>query len=296
MNTVSRARLPRLSAASINACGLHPYPTHAEIPAKASADEMRRIADSITTRIPIAWRRHVCLLIGSGVLATAQIGKAIISIPIIRDDMMLSPAFAGLIVAAFATLGAFFGLRAGIAVRRLDDRRSLILGMAVITIGGLIGAVAPNEGVLLAARVFEGAGFLGVVLAIPSILARIVPSTERKFVMAVWSTYMPAGIVLMMLLGPLLPTIGWRNLWVVSAAHRRVLPRIGHFGAASTQSPSRRADRPVLQRHHSHLLRSHLLDACLRFLRVYILDVLPRVCPAVAADLHERCARNGRYA
>jgi len=217
MNTVSRAGLPRSSAASINARGLHPYPTHAEVPAKASADEMRGMADSITTRIPIAWRRHVCLLIGSGVLAAAQIGKAIISISIIRDDMMLSPAFAGLIVAAFATLGAFFGLGAGIAVLRLDDRRSLSLGMAVITIGSLLGTVAPNEGVLLAARVFEGAGFLAVVLAIPSILARIVPSTERKFVMAVWSAYMPAGIMLMMLFGPLLPMIGWRNLWVATA-------------------------------------------------------------------------------
>jgi hypothetical protein len=29
---------------------------------------------------------------------------------------------------------------------------------------------------------------------------------------------MPAGTVLMMLLGSLLPTIGWRNLWVASAA------------------------------------------------------------------------------
>jgi len=131
--------------------------------------------------------------------------------------MMLSPAFAGLIVTAFATLGAFFGLGAGITVRRLDDRRSLSLGMAVITIGSLLGTVAPNEGVLLAARVFEGAGFLAVVLTIPSILARIVPSTERKFVMAVWSAYMPAGIMLMMLFGPLLPMIGWRNLWVATA-------------------------------------------------------------------------------
>jgi predicted MFS family arabinose efflux permease len=131
--------------------------------------------------------------------------------------MMLSPDFASLIVAAFATLGAFFGLGAGIAVPRLDDRRALILGMAVITIGSLIGAAAPNEAILLAARIFEGAGFLGVVLAIPSILSRIVPSAQRKFVMAIWPTYMPAGIMLMLLLGPVLPIVGWRNLWLATA-------------------------------------------------------------------------------
>src|SRR5215468_1126066 len=89
--------------------------------------------------------------------------------------------------------------------------------MAAISIGSLIGAVAPNEVILLAARVFEGAGFLGVVLAIPSTLARIVPSADRQLVMAVWPAYMPIGLVVMMLLGPLLPTIGWQTLWLATA-------------------------------------------------------------------------------
>src|SRR6516165_8419527 len=216
-NTLGRTPLPGLSAAFINARALRPYPTPAGIPVAVLEDKTRTLTDSITTTAPIAWRGHVCLLIASGVLATAQIGKAIISIPLIRDDMMLNPGVASLIVAAFATLGAFFGLGAGIAVPRLDDRRALILGMAVITIGSLIGAAAPNEAILLAARIFEGAGFLGVVLAIPSILARIVPSAQRRLVMAIWPTYMPAGMMLMLLLGPLLPIIGWRNLWLATA-------------------------------------------------------------------------------
>ena len=78
---------------------------------------------------------HVSLLIGSGVVAAAQIGKAIISIPMIRADMALGLDLAGLIVAMFATLGAFFGLGAGVLVRRSGVRRSLIVGMAAITIG-----------------------------------------------------------------------------------------------------------------------------------------------------------------
>jgi predicted MFS family arabinose efflux permease len=70
---------------------------------------------------------------------------------------MLSPALASLIIATFATLGTVFGLGAGITIHRLDDRWSPILGMIAISIGSLIGAVAPNEVILLAARVFEGA-------------------------------------------------------------------------------------------------------------------------------------------
>ncbi len=160
---------------------------------------------------------HVWLLIGSGVVASAQIGKAIISLPMIRTDLALGFDVAGLIVATFATLGASLGIGAGVMVQRLGVRRSLIGGMGAIAIGNVIGAVAPNEFALLAARIVEGVGFFGTVLAIPTMLSRIVAPKDRDFVMAVWSAYMPTGIMLMLLLGPLLPIIGWRNLWLASA-------------------------------------------------------------------------------
>ena len=62
------------------------------------------------------------LLIGSGVVAAAQIGKAIISIPMIRSDLALGLDLAGLIVATFATLGAMTGIGAGLVVGRLGVR------------------------------------------------------------------------------------------------------------------------------------------------------------------------------
>jgi predicted MFS family arabinose efflux permease len=93
----------------------------------------------------------------------------------------------------------------------------LIGGMAAVALGNLVGAAAPNELVLLAARIIGGIGFFGAVLAIPSMLAAIATRERRDFVMAVWSAYMPAGIMLMLFFGPLLPSIGWRNLWLANA-------------------------------------------------------------------------------
>jgi predicted MFS family arabinose efflux permease len=174
-------------------------------------------SESIRIEASGARRIHVWLLIGSGVVAAAQIGKAIISIPIIRDEMGLGFGLAGLIVATFATLGALTGIGAGVVVGRLGIRWSLIGGMAFIALGNLIGAGTSSDLVLLAARIIEGIGFFSVVLAIPSMLARIVKRDERDFVMAVWSAYMPAGIMLMLCVAPLLPTIGWRNLWLANA-------------------------------------------------------------------------------
>src|SRR5882672_517626 len=110
-------------------------------------------SQSIGIEAPWARRSHVWLLIGSGVVAAAQVGKAIISIPIIRSEMALGFGLAGLIVATFATLGAVTGLGAGVVVGRVGVRRSLIGGMAFVALGNLIGAGAPNELILLAARI-----------------------------------------------------------------------------------------------------------------------------------------------
>jgi predicted MFS family arabinose efflux permease len=160
----------------------------------------------------------VLLLVGSGIIAAAQVGKAIISVPLIRSELSFGLDVAGLIVATFATLGAMTGIGAGVIVGRLGIRRSLIGGMGAIALGNVIGAEASHETVLLAARIIEGVGFVGVVLAIPSMLARLVVREARDFVMAVWSAYMPTGIMLMLLAGPVLSSVGWRNFWLANAA------------------------------------------------------------------------------
>lgn len=172
-----------------------------------------RSEETMSARSP-----QVLLLIGSGIVASAQIGKAIISVPLIRGELAFGLDLAGLIVATSATLGAMTAIGAGVVVGRLGVRRSLIGGMSAIAFGNLIGASAPHEAVLLAARIIEGIGFVGVVLAIPSMLARLVAREARDSVMAAWSAYMPTGIMLMLLAAPLLSSVGWRNFWFANAA------------------------------------------------------------------------------
>ena len=110
-----------------------------------------------------AWTMPIWLLIGSGMVAAAQIGKAIISIPMIRGDLGLGIDVAGLIVATFATLGATMGMGAGVAVGRVGVRQSLVGGMLAVALGNVIGANASGAVVLLVARLIEGIGFFGVV-------------------------------------------------------------------------------------------------------------------------------------
>jgi predicted MFS family arabinose efflux permease len=92
----------------------------------------------------------------SAAASSAQIGKAVISIPLIRDDLALGLDLAGLIVATFATLGAITGIGAGVVVGRPGLRRSLITGMSAMALGNLIGASAPDQLVLPVAHIIEG--------------------------------------------------------------------------------------------------------------------------------------------
>ena len=161
---------------------------------------------------------QVWLLIGSGVIASAQIGKAMISVPLIRADLEFGFALAGLVVAVFATLGAIFGIGAGALVQRIGLRRALIGGMGIIAAGNVIGALAPNAPVLLLGRIVEGVGYFGVVVAVPASIARIAARGDRDFFMAVWTVYMPTGIMLMLISAPLLAICGWRAFWFASAA------------------------------------------------------------------------------
>src|SRR5882724_10654027 len=69
-----------------------------------------------------AGKLQVLLLMGSGIIAAAQIGKGVISVPMIRSDLALGLDLAGLVVATFATLGATMGIAAGLVVSRLGAR------------------------------------------------------------------------------------------------------------------------------------------------------------------------------
>ena len=135
---------------------------------------------------------------------------------------------AGAILSVFATLGATCGIGGGAFVAWIGPRRALILGMIALAVGNLCGAAATGTAALLAARVVEGAGFFGVVLATPSLLSRLAVAADRDLIMALWSAYMPVGIASMLLLGPALPTIGWQLAGECSCDWRtcdRVPPR-----------------------------------------------------------------------
>lgn len=159
----------------------------------------------------------VLLLVGAGVVAAFQVGKAPMAMPEIQHELEIGLASASWLLAAFAVVGAVAGAPIGLAVDRLGARRVAVASLACMGAGAAIGASAAAPAALLATRVVEGLGFLGVTVAVPALLAAAAPADLRERALALWATFMPVGMTLVMLAAPLLSAAGWRGFWLANA-------------------------------------------------------------------------------
>ncbi len=200
------------------------------------------------------------LLLG-GVISAAQLGKAFVAMPLLQAEMNLGIAVVSFIIATFATLGGTLGLGTGLILRRIGARRSLVGGMLVMAAGGLLGAGAESPALLIVSRIVEGIGFLAAVIVIPDLIGTVASGRDRNFFFGLWGTFLPTGSALMLLLGPLLPIVGWRALWlsqavialVYAAAVLLLLPRPAQ-GPSVVAPPLSSTARKVLADRASVLL------------------------------------------
>lgn len=161
----------------------------------------------------------VAIAVLAGVVAAFHVGKAPPALPAIRGELGLGLVAAGWVVSIFAATGALLAAPGGMVADRLGHRPMLLGGLAVLALGGVGGAMAGSEWTLLASRFVEGLGLVGVVVAAPSLIVQATAPRHGRIAIAFWSSYMPAGIALVMLAAPaVLEPLGWRWLWLAAAA------------------------------------------------------------------------------
>jgi predicted MFS family arabinose efflux permease len=161
-------------------------------------------------------RLIVWTILACGVVAALHLGKAAIATPLLQTDLGVSLGQAGWLTGIFALLGLLGGAPAGAVAAAAGGRRTMLLGLSIMAVAGGAGCVAPSFGLLLVSRLLEGMGFLLIIVAGPAILERLMSGVARDKAFALWSCFMPCGMALVMVAGPLFP--GWRWLWWVSAA------------------------------------------------------------------------------
>ena len=160
----------------------------------------------------------VLLVVGAGVVAAFQIGKAPAALPVLRADLQLSLVAAGWVISMFNVIGIALGMLIGAFADRIGHRRVVLAGLGLVAAASLAGAAAQGAFTLLASRFVEGLGFMMVVVAAPNLIMRAARPGDLKLAFGAWGAYMPAGTATMMALSPLLiAPFGWRGLWIANA-------------------------------------------------------------------------------
>jgi MFS family permease len=162
----------------------------------------------------------VAAAFGGGIAIALNVGKVPVALPTLRPELGLSLVQAGWVSSALTTMALLLAPLVGVFVGRIGAWRMVMAGLSACAVGSLIPLLAtPSFGLLMAARIVEGFGFMCVAVATPALVTAATAPRDRRFAIGLWSAYMPMGAGLAMLLSPLLlPATGWRGLWWLAVA------------------------------------------------------------------------------
>jgi MFS family permease len=151
-------------------------------------------------------------------VAAMHMGKVPPALPALREEIGLSMVAAGWVVSLFNLTGGLLGLAAGTVGDRFGSRRVVVAGLAALAFGSLAGAYADGPFLLLLGRFLEGLGFIAVATTTPGLIIAATRGRDLRLALSAWSTYMPAGSAMAMVVAPLLLAgLGWRGVWVAAA-------------------------------------------------------------------------------
>ncbi|KPI08000.1 drug resistance transporter, EmrB/QacA subfamily [Actinobacteria bacterium OK074] len=141
-----------------------------------------------------------------------------IALPAIQTDLGVSDANLAWVVNSYALAFGGLLLFGGKAGDLFGRRRMFQVGIAVFTLASLLGGLAPNEGLLIGARILQG---IGAAFAAPSALALITTTfpagKSRNTAMGVYAAMGGVGATVGLLLGgTLTDVLSWRWVFFVN--------------------------------------------------------------------------------
>jgi MFS transporter, DHA2 family, methylenomycin A resistance protein len=195
----------------------------------------RRGADDSRPPLPrSAWTRLAACTAAAALL---QLDGTLITValPTVAHGLHVKASSTSAVLSAYFGAYAIVLLPGGELVDRFGVRRLALSGLAVFAIGAAAGAVVSSFGMLIVARVVQGAG---AGLVSPAALAGAVsgfPPERRGSALGIWGASAGMSNLLGPLLGGLLTVaFGWRACWwalvplaiAVAAGIARLVPRL----------------------------------------------------------------------
>ena len=157
----------------------------------------------------------VTAALAAGVVAASYVGKLPPALPALKAEFVLSLVAAGWVVSLFNALAAVTGVFFGLLSDRAGALRACFVGLMLLGVGGVTGALAEGEITLLASRFVEGVGFISVSVAAAALIFAAAAASDRRIALGIWSAYLPLGFAATIVAAPpLMAIIGWRGLWL----------------------------------------------------------------------------------
>ncbi|WP_280184070.1 MFS transporter [Nocardia cyriacigeorgica] len=173
-----------------------------------------------TTQYPVTRRAFglaILVLSGLQLMVVLDGTVVILALPRLQEEMGLSSSGSAWMVTAYGLPFAGLMLLGGRIGDSFGRRRMFLLGVSLFTLASLLCGLAQNEGMLIAARAFQGTG---AALAAPTAFALVAstfaPGPVRNQAFAIFGSMAALGSVGGLVIGGALTEVSWRWIFLIN--------------------------------------------------------------------------------
>lgn len=140
-----------------------------------------------------------------------------VAVPAIQNDLEAGFGSIAWVVQVYTLAIAAFVLLAGRLSDRNGARPIFLLGLAVFVLGSLLGGLAPNVAVLIAARAVQGIGAALVAPAALALIASTFSGRDRGVALGIWSGVSASALGAGPLFGAVITEwVGWQWIFLLN--------------------------------------------------------------------------------
>lgn len=170
------------------------------------------------------------IVVLAGISAALHVGKLPPALPVLREALQLSLVQAGFLLSLVQLAGMLLGLAIGAAADSIGPRRTMVLGLVILSFASFAGGAVHTPAALMTLRAVEGVGFLLASLPAPGLIRRLVEPVRLSTMLGLWGAYMPIGTATALLAGPALIALsGWPGWWWLLATLSLAMAVVLHF-------------------------------------------------------------------
>lgn len=159
------------------------------------------------------------VLVAAGVIAAMHIWKLPGALGDIREDLGLSLVAAGALLGMVQVASMLLGLVVSLFAELIGLRRTLLIGLLLLALGSIAGALVPTAALLMITRGLEGVGFLMATVVAPALIRRLTTSSTANVALGWWGSFQGIAAFIAILASVILLTVvSWRIWWTAMAA------------------------------------------------------------------------------